>query len=174
MTTKAYLSLKGQAMKSINDLVKADDPAQSIGYETPQRGENTDDRLKRERVMDRLWLRLAEIYGSSLTSQYGDTIPESWELLLMEVTPEQIKDGLNALATRENTFPPNAAEFRQLCMPTTISPDGKNSAAYLSFDDPKHPNNSSQADRLPPPRSYVSKRKMTGKNALADMKGLFK
>ena len=157
-------------MKTITDLIKADDPAQSIGLETPQTAESKNDRLKQEKVWDRLWLRLAEIYGSSLVSQYGETIPESWELLLTDVTPLQIKDGLNALATRDSSFPPNAAEFRQLCLPKTISPDGVNSSAYLSFDDPKHPS-------YEPPKqlesdSYKERKRKAGNNALSNLKDL--
>ena len=55
------------------------------------------------------------------------------------ISPEQIKQGLEALVTRKESWPPNAVEFRQLCLPETISPDGHNSSAYLSFDSPDHP-----------------------------------
>jgi hypothetical protein len=58
---------------------------------------------------------------------------------LRGVTPEQIRDGLEALTTRKDTWPPNAVEFRQLCMPSTVSPDGVNSSAYISFTDKSHP-----------------------------------
>ena len=126
-------------MKTIKDLINPDDPQLSIGRTKPQQDER--ESAKQERVWDRLWIRLSEIYGHQLASQYGETIPESWERLLTGITPDQIRDGLNRLATRKDTWPPNAAEFRNLCLPETISPDGKNSAAYLRFDDPKHPRN---------------------------------
>lgn len=55
------------------------------------------------------------------------------------ITPEQIKNGLEALANRNDKWPPNAIEFRQLCLPTKISPDGTNSGAYLEYGTPEHP-----------------------------------
>jgi hypothetical protein len=58
---------------------------------------------------------------------------------LKGITPRQIDDGLNALAKRENTFPPNGSEFRQLCLPDTISPNGTNSGAYLEYGTEEHP-----------------------------------
>lgn len=89
---------------------------------------------------------------------------------MTDIAPDQIKNGLNALATRKDTWPPNAAEFRQLCLPTTISPNGGNTAAYLRFDDPKHPRNDPLSPEYCPPQDkrleHVSKRKKTGKDAL--------
>jgi hypothetical protein len=90
---------------------------------------------------------------------------------------------LERLAARESTYPPNAAEFRQLCLPKTISPDGENSAAYLSFDDARHPRN---LKRLPDGRinpeyvepvlgiesdSHKEKHLRAGNTALKDMLG---
>ena len=100
---------------------------------------SANERAKQERVMDRLWARLMEIYGHQLNSQFGPTIPESWERLLTGISPDQLKHGLDSLAGRSETWPPNAVEFRSLCLPQTVSPDGKNSKAYLSFSDPAHP-----------------------------------
>jgi len=136
---------------------------------------------QQERVIEETWITLLEIYGSSMATQYGDAMPESWILLLRGITPRQISDGLGRLAARESAYPPNAAEFRQLCLPETISPNGHNSAAYLSFDDPKHPRN---LERLPDGRinpeyvkpvlgiesdSYKTKRRRAGNTALKDM-----
>jgi hypothetical protein len=92
----------------------------------------------------------------------------------MEVSPEQIKGGLEKLATRVDTWPPNAIEFRQLCMPETVSPDGLNSAAYLTFDDEKHPEykHYSKAKRIEN-STTVSQRKETGNNELKNLKDLF-
>lgn len=133
---------------------------------------------KQERVMDRLWLRLQEIYGHQLNSQFGETIPESWERLLMDLSPEQIADGLNRLADRKDTWPPNGQEFRQLCLPVTLSPDGQNKAAYLSFDDPRHPRNDpsspeyvSKAKGISSDK-HISKRKRAGNEALEELRKL--
>jgi len=93
--------------------------------------------------MDRLWVVLLEIYGHQLHSQYGETIPESWELLLKGVSPELIKTGLERLTERTDMWPPNAAEFKQLCEPRAHTPKGKHGGgvpgAYVMFDDPAHP-----------------------------------
>jgi hypothetical protein len=66
-------------------------------------------------------------------------------------------------------------------LPETISPNGHNSAAYRSFDDPKHPRN---LERLPDGRinpeyvkpglgiesdSYKEKHLRAGNTALKDM-----
>lgn len=54
------------------------------------------------------------------------------------LTPEQIKTGLEKLVLRESPYPPNGIEFRQLCLPDTISPNGGNPDAYLQLSDPRH------------------------------------
>ncbi len=158
-------------MKTINDLINPESPQSSIGVEQPQSNEN--ERVKQERVMDRLWVRLLEIYGHQLNSQYGETIPERWERVLTGLSPEQIKHGLESLVSRKETWPPNAVEFRQLCLPETISPDGNNSSAYLTFDDPKHPQykHYSKSKRIEN-GSTMSKRKKAGNAALKNLKDL--
>ena len=80
-------------------------------------------------------------------------------MLLKGITPEQIKTGLNGLVNRKDTWPPNAQEFRQLCLPTK-SPDGTNSAAYIQYK---------PAPRLTD-QGAISKRKKAGLRALEEMK----
>ena len=155
-------------MQKIADLLPGDDPAQSIGLNVPAREER--DHVF-ERMMDRLWVVLTEIYGSSLTNQWGDTIPESWELLLKGLSGDQIKQGLNKLDTRDYTGPPNAAEFRILCLPEKTSPDGKNSTAYLSFDDPRHPQYETFRKRLPD-MTRQSKNKESYETEMAKIRGM--
>ena len=92
----------------------------------------------------------------------------------MGITPEQIKHGLEQLVSRKETWPPNAIEFRQLCLPETISPDGKNSNAYLTFDDPKHPEHEQFGkSKLIEDKTVVSKRRDSGNNHLKNLKDLF-
>ena len=106
-------------------------------------------------------------------------MPEAWVLLLKGVTPRQIKDGLNALTGRGSSFPPNGSEFRNLCLGITVDKNGNDtthnhkSAAYLHFDDEKHPEykHYSKAKRIEC-STTVSKRKTIGNNALKDLKGL--
>lgn len=96
----------------------------------------------------------------------------------MGVTPDQIADGLNRIATREDKWPPNAQEFRQLCLPETISPDGNNSAAYIGFDDPKHPRNDPSSPEYYKQAigigsdTHISKRKQAGNAALSALKDI--
>ncbi len=84
-------------------------------------------------------------------------MPESWERLLKGITPDQIKNGLNRLSERQEAWPPNAVEFRNLCLPETISPNGHNSAAYLMFNDPRHPRNDpASPEYCPKPKGIES------------------
>lgn len=87
------------------------------------------------------------------------------------ILPEQIKAGLEKLVVRENTFPPNAIEFRRLCMPETISPTGMNADAYLSIDDPRH-----SCYQRPAIEDFGRKARTEKLKAetLTDLKGLFK
>lgn len=108
-------------------------------------------------------------------------MPEAWIALLKGITSSQIKGGLNKLATRDSPFPPNGSEFRQLCLPDTISPDGKNSAAYLQFNDPRHPRNDPESPeyvRTAPKGiegdQWKRDRKKAGNSELGRMKGMFK
>ena len=100
-------------------------------------------------------------------------------MLLRGVTPRQIKDGLNGLIGRGGTFPPNGAEFRNLCLGITTDKNGHDtthnhkSTAYLEFTDPKHPQykHYSKAKRIEN-GSTVSKRKKAGNAALKNLKDL--
>lgn len=72
-----------------------------------------------ERVMDRLWERMAEIYGHRWTSAYGETPAQGWEIALRGISPERIKQGLELMAAdrKYHDWPPAALEFRALCLP---------------------------------------------------------
>lgn len=98
-----------------------------------------------ERVIEKAWQILTEIYGSSLVTQYGTKMPEAWITLLKGVTPRNISDGLNALSGRGSTFPPNGGEFRNLCLGIQVDKDGNDIShqhkgkAHIEFKDPAHP-----------------------------------
>ena len=79
------------------------------------------------------------------------------------ITPQQISDGLNKIPDRQDSWPPNAKEFRAMCLPTSISPDGKNSAAYKLF----------KPEKLIEDKTYISRRKKAGRRELDAMKGMF-
>jgi hypothetical protein len=164
LSIAGYLGPRGIAVKEIKDLLPHGDSQQSIGYEKPQKPDRETD--YRNRVMDTLWLRLSEAYGYQLISQYGETMPDSWERLLTGITPEMIKQGLERLATREDKWPPNAVEFRQLCLPdkalTRVDPT----------NDPDHPmyiDRDKQRARIAQP-GYLERKKKAGNDTLKAMK----
>ncbi|MEM1189913.1 MAG: hypothetical protein AAGI72_15380 [Pseudomonadota bacterium] len=59
---------------------------------------------------------MTETYGHKFTSAYGVEPNESWAACLVELGDEQIKNGLTALLSREDPWPPTAVEFRNLCL----------------------------------------------------------
>jgi len=98
-------------------------------------------------------------------------MPLEWVALLKGITLSQIKTGLSKLKDRESPYAPNGAEFRQLCLPDTISPDGTNSEAYLYIGDPSHPIAREQAKLSLESDGYKSKKLKKGNAAIKDMLG---
>lgn len=90
---------------------------QSIVSGQPQLNENGN--VFFERVMDRLWERMTEIYGHAWTSSYGEAPVPGWETALRGISPERIKQGLERMAADQRylKWPPAALEFRALCLP---------------------------------------------------------
>jgi hypothetical protein len=70
--------------------------------------------------MDKLWIKMAEMYGHRWTSNFGVSADQghSWATVLKGLTREQLANGLNELAERADKFdwPPPANVFRALCM----------------------------------------------------------
>jgi hypothetical protein len=48
-------------------------------------------------------------------SQYGEEPNLTWLKILEDLTPENYRHGFEQLKYRDNSFPPNPAEFRALC-----------------------------------------------------------
>ena len=61
-----------------------------------------------------LWQRMGEIYGHQWASQQGDEPNDTWSMGLADLTPEQYGHGLRSLLNRQDKWPPNLVEFRQL------------------------------------------------------------
>jgi hypothetical protein len=118
---------------------------------------------------------MQEAYGHQFNSQFGEEPTETWERLLTGITPDQIRDGLEKLASRKDTWPPNAQEFRSLCLPDKIAPDGHhNSSAYLSFDDPEHPEHEFYGKRKRiESDDYKTRKRKKGNETLSGLKGMF-
>lgn len=73
-------------------------------------------------LLDKLWLKMAELYGRRWTGSFGVSADQShaWAATLGDLTGEQIAVGLNALACTEDKqlqdWPPAAPQFRALCL----------------------------------------------------------
>jgi hypothetical protein len=117
-----------------------------------------------------LWEIMTKCFPYQWTSREGDEPTEIWGQLLTGLTQDQINQGTKKLLKWTKEFPPTVLQFRQLCLPETISPNGGNSDAYLMISDPKHP--SYQAKQIESSQ-YKSRRKEVARSALDDMKGMF-
>lgn len=73
-----------------------------------------------DRLLERLWLKMAEMYGHRWTSSFGDKAdPESvWATVLHGLTGQQLANGLAILVHKGTEFdwPPPANVFRALCL----------------------------------------------------------
>lgn len=107
-------------MHAASDLIKTALDPQSMKSERPSGAE------KRQKLpqplLDKLWLKMTEIYGRRWTGSFGVSVDQShaWAATLGGLTGEQIAVGLNALACTEDKqlqdWPPAAPQFRALCL----------------------------------------------------------
>lgn len=72
-------------------------------------------------LLDKLWLKMAEMYGHRWTGSFGVSADQShaWAAALGGLSGQQIGIGLAALASTQDEqlrrWPPSAPEFRALC-----------------------------------------------------------
>jgi len=100
-------------MRHVSQILPADNPHQSIGYEQPLEKDRTPEIST---LMDNLWVKMVEIYGH-LWLGYGESPNETWCEALAECTQSDITRGLRALTETEQDKPPSAVTFRRLCLP---------------------------------------------------------
>lgn len=107
-------------MHAASDLIKTALDPQSMKSEKPS---GTEKRQKLpQTLLDKLWLKMTEIYGRRWTGSFGVSVDQShaWAATLGGLTGEQIAVGLNALACTEDKqlqdWPPAAPQFRALCL----------------------------------------------------------
>lgn len=62
-----------------------------------------------------MWSALAEMFGNSLTSNFGETCPPLWCRKIDELDDAEIKRGLNRLASSNQQFAPNLGQFVTAC-----------------------------------------------------------
>ena len=88
--------------------IKSNEPSQSAKPEAPKLS---------QAMIDKLWLKMTEIYGHRWTSSFGVSADQShaWASVLGGVTGMQIAHGLGALASSGAEWPPSATEFLALC-----------------------------------------------------------
>lgn len=72
-------------------------------------------------LLDKLWLKMTELYGSRWTGSFGVSADQShaWAAALSGLTGQQIGVGLTAVSLAQDEqlrkWPPSAPEFRALC-----------------------------------------------------------
>lgn len=120
-----------------------------------------------------LWEIMTKLFHHAWTSREGEEPTDHWGKLLTELSQDQINSGFDKILDWDSSFPPTVLQFRQLCLPTTISPDGTNSGAYLYIDDPKHPLARDKARMALQSDEQISKKRKAGRSALNNMKELF-
>ena len=80
-----------------------------------------------QRLTEKLWDKMAVLYGHKFASQFGSMPCPDWAHVLIGITGRQMADGLNACLRDYPEWPPGAAQFRALCLglnPRNIDPDG--------------------------------------------------
>lgn len=67
--------------------------------------------------MASLWKRMIELFGYKFSSSFGETPNDTWARVLSGLSAVDVCVGLNACVERwEEKFPPDAREFRNLCL----------------------------------------------------------
>ncbi len=92
--------------------------------------------------MARLWTRMTAIYGHKWSSSFGDAaiIGESltetakvWAMGLINVSPQELSEGLNACMRSGESWPPTLPEFIKLCGASDEIPNWNDDDGYLSL-----------------------------------------
>lgn len=69
-----------------------------------------------DNLLDRLHLRMTEIYGHRWTSAYTRESLETWAKGLAGLSAEQVGVGVSACISGAHAWPPTLPEFRALCL----------------------------------------------------------
>lgn len=124
--------------------------------------ERAESMLPPEHPVWEVWERMAEIYGHKWGSQYGDMPSDTWCRGVASLTDRQLARGLSACLERKDVWPPNLAEFRQLC----TGDDGVNWERQC--------HRIYQPDRLLEDATQKAKTAAEAETAIARMKELFR
>lgn len=70
-----------------------------------------------EADLSRLWVLMTKIYGHKWLCNFGQADKDNvWLAGLRGLTPDMIKQGLNACVNQFKTWPPTLPEFKALCL----------------------------------------------------------
>ena len=69
----------------------------------------------KQKLEDRFWEAMGEIYGKAWAKQFGTEPAPLWTRKLYELGVEKIKIGINELIDNNYKFPPSLPEFIQAC-----------------------------------------------------------
>lgn len=117
-------------MKTIRNLTtqlqpKSGGPSQSETHDDRRRAlglpviEKSSKANLSESHFDRLWQRMAEVFGHRWTTSFGKEPNDSWRDGLADMTEDDIRFGLMAIKQGwKSEWPPNMLQFRALCRPT--------------------------------------------------------
>lgn len=72
----------------------------------------------RQPLLDKLWAKMAEMYGHRWTGSVGVSADQdhAWASVLGGLNGQQIANGLGQLVERADDWPPSAPEFRAMCL----------------------------------------------------------
>lgn len=66
---------------------------------------------------DRVWQALAQMYGNTFVSSYGERPPDVWRWALERTSEEAIRRGLATCAQTDSDFAPSLPKFLEYCNP---------------------------------------------------------
>lgn len=85
--------------------------------------------------MARLWVKFSRTLGASFTNQFGPIGGEAfleWSAELENITPIQIKDGIDRFMDNDDEFI-NLKKFKRLCLHKPVTEHDINHAAYKVY-----------------------------------------
>ena len=69
-----------------------------------------------ERLIDRLWEVMTDLFGHKWTSSHDFSDNGSWTSFLEDLNGKQFKAGIDALQDWTESWPPSATDFRNMCL----------------------------------------------------------
>ena len=66
-------------------------------------------------VINKLWVRMSQIYGSKWVSNYGEVPTQPWINLINNMPHEKIAHGLNEIIKEGDNWPPSLSKFNRMC-----------------------------------------------------------